>query len=51
MKFTARVWKIGDNINTERIARVLPESLLAIVNADGIHPLQEKEGSIAARAS
>ena len=32
---------------TELIAKVLPSPLLAIVNAGGIYPLLEKEGSIA----
>ena len=33
--------------STELIAKVLPSPLLAIVNAGGIYPLLEKEGSIA----
>lgn len=37
--------------DTELIAKVLPAPLLAIVNAGGIYPLLEKEGSIAARAA
>jgi 3-isopropylmalate/(R)-2-methylmalate dehydratase small subunit len=35
---------------TELIAKPLPAPLLAIVNAGGIYPLLEKEGSIAAKA-
>jgi hypothetical protein len=50
MKFKARVWKVGDNINTDLIAKPLPAPLLAIVNAGGTYPLLEKEGSIALRA-
>jgi 3-isopropylmalate/(R)-2-methylmalate dehydratase small subunit len=35
---------------TERIAKRLPAPLLAIINAGGIYPLLEKEGSIARKA-
>jgi 3-isopropylmalate/(R)-2-methylmalate dehydratase small subunit len=36
---------------TELIAKVLPAPLLAIVNAGGIYPLLEKEGSIAPKVA
>jgi 3-isopropylmalate/(R)-2-methylmalate dehydratase small subunit len=45
----ARVRNLSQGI--ELAARPLPAPLLAIVNAGGIYPLLEKEGSIAPRAA
>ena len=36
---------------TELVAKALPAPLLAIVNAGGIYPLLEKEGSIAPKVA